>query len=85
MNDRGFAHPPDDGTREREIIDRFADYLREAGPPPCRDGVVDYEAPMVPLASRTPSQRYRMRYLIWKFDQPIPVEHVPVAEWQARG
>lgn len=52
----GFASPPADGTPEREVMDRFADFLREAGPPstPRR---------------RTPAERYRIRFLIWRMGQ----------------
>lgn len=57
----GNAHPPADGTREREIIGRFKDFLREAGPAVTREDV---------LAGRTilrsPAGRYRIRFLAWR-------------------
>lgn len=48
----GFASPPADGTREREIIDRFAEFLAAAGP-------------AVPRR-RSPARRYRLRYMAWR-------------------
>lgn len=56
----GFAHPPPDGTPDREVIDRFRDFLRVAGPPlkPGEKGT-----------PRTPANRYHVRFLIWRMGQ----------------
>lgn len=53
----GFAYPPPDGSRDREAVDRFADFMRAAGPAP-RKGEK--------LEPRTPAQRYHLRFLIWR-------------------
>lgn len=57
----GNAYPPADGTREREIIDRFKDFLSEAGPCVSRE---DVQAGRTIL--RTPAARYRIRFLAWR-------------------
>lgn len=56
----GFAYPPADGTRDREIVDRFADFMRAAGPAP---------KPGVKPRRRTPAQRYHLRFLMWRMGQ----------------
>lgn len=58
----GFANPPADGTAEREIIDRFSEFLREVGPPATKD------KPRAPVSA---AKRYRIRFLIWKMEQPV--------------
>jgi hypothetical protein len=52
MARRDCLAPPVDGTRDRELYDRFADFLRNAGPPPTRD----------PL---TPARLYHLKFLAW--------------------
>jgi hypothetical protein len=64
MRTCGFAHPPADGTRSREIVDRFADFLRAAGPAPTR---ADIDAGRT--VRRSPAARYRLRLLAWKVGQ----------------
>jgi hypothetical protein len=61
----GFATPPADGTRNREIMDRFADFLRAAGPPAptARSGVIAHGR------RRTPAERYRVKFLMWRVGQ----------------
>lgn len=61
MRGCGTAHPPADGTREREVVDRFADFLREAGPAVTK---ADSEAGRFRI--RTPSERYRVKFLAWR-------------------
>lgn len=53
----GFANPPADGTAEREVIDRFRDFLSE-GWVPARRGQ--------PLPRRSAAQMYRFHYQIWR-------------------
>jgi hypothetical protein len=54
----GFANPPADGTRNRELVDRFADFIRAAGPPVTRAQVEAGQT--VP---RPPHERYALRLL----------------------
>lgn len=60
----GFANPPADGTRDREMIDRFADFLRVAGPALTKE---QREAGAFLL--RSPAQRYHVRFLAWRCSQ----------------
>lgn len=60
----GTAYPPADGTPEREILDRFADFLRAAGP---AVSPADVEAGRFHL--RSPAQRYHVRLLAWRVGQ----------------
>jgi hypothetical protein len=53
----GTCHPPADGSKDREVIDRFADFLREGWQPARRDG-------FVPRC--TAAQMYRFHYQIWR-------------------
>jgi hypothetical protein len=57
----GTVRPPADGTPARQAIDRFADFLREVGPPPKRGEHLHL----------SPAQRYRARFLAWRLTQPI--------------
>lgn len=59
MRGCGTAYPPADGTREREIIDRFRDFLSEGWQPGTKDR---------PLRL-TAAARYRFHFLIWRMDQ----------------
>jgi hypothetical protein len=54
---RSCLAPPADGTREREVYDRFADFLAEAPAP--RD-----------WPSLSAAKWYRLRFLAWKLGQP---------------
>lgn len=58
MTRRDCLTPPPDGTREREIVDRFADFLAEA-PRPSREAWL----------AMTPARRYRVRFLAWRLEQ----------------
>jgi hypothetical protein len=61
----GFANPPADGTRNRELVDRFADFIRAAGPPVTRAQVEAGQT--VP---RPPHERYALRLLAWRMSTP---------------
>lgn len=63
MRGCGFAFPPIDGSSEREVMDRFADFMREAGPPLC---------PGESGVPRTAAERYRVRFLAWRIGQVYP-------------
>lgn len=58
------AHPPADGTHDREVIDRFRDFLSE-GWVPAVEGQ--------PLPPRTAAQSYRFHYQIWRVGN-VPTE-----------
>lgn len=60
----GYANPPVDGTRNREIMDRFGDFLREAGPAVTIEA---FNAGRYRL--RSPAERYRIRFLAWRMGQ----------------
>lgn len=60
----GNASPPADGTPEREIIDRFADFLRVAGPALSPQQVADGG-----FRLRSPAERYHLRFLAWRIGQ----------------
>lgn len=60
----GFAYPPADGTPEREIMDRFADFLRVAGPALSPDDVAAGK-----FRLRSPAERYHLRFLAWRVGQ----------------
>lgn len=60
----GFANPPDDDTPEREIIDRFADFLRAAGP-----AMTQADIDAGNTRTRTPANRYHLRFLAWRVGQ----------------
>jgi hypothetical protein len=57
MSDCGFCHPPIEDSHDREVMDRFADFLRNAPPPG--------------IYLKSAAARYRFRYLVWKCEQPI--------------
>lgn len=59
MRGCGFAHPPADGTRDREVVDRFRDFLAAIGGP--ADGKH--------FAGLSPARRYRVRFLAWRAGQ----------------
>jgi len=61
MRDCGTCHPPADGTHEREVIDRFRDFLREGFQP------ANKSTGFVPR--RTAAQMYRFHFLIWRIGQ----------------
>lgn len=60
--DCGFAYPPADGTKDREAMDRFADFLRLVGGPPVSKA--DLDAGRYRL--RPPAERYRLRLAAWR-------------------
>lgn len=62
----GFANPPADGTRNRELVDRFADFIRAAGPP-----VTQAEIDAGRTGPRTPAKRYELRFLAWRMGSPL--------------
>lgn len=65
--DCGTCHPPADGTRDREIVDRFADFLRAAGRPLTRAELdAGITADGRPVRLRTPAERYHLRFLVWR-------------------
>lgn len=61
----GFANPPADGTRNRELVDRFADFIRAAGRPVTR---AEVEAGQT--VPRPPHERYALRFLAWRMSTP---------------
>lgn len=69
MRGCGNAHPPADGTRNREIIDRFSDFLREAGPP----AVPDHKGGWTFIPSMSAAKMYRRRFLAWRVSQ-VPAD-----------
>lgn len=72
MRGCGTAYPPKDGTRDREVIDRFRDFLQEAGPAVTK---ADREAGRFRV--RTPAGRYRIKFLAWRMGA---LGHAPVLE-----
>lgn len=60
----GFASPPADGTREREILDRFRDFLEVAGP-----AVSEADVAAGRFRERSPAERYRVRFAAWRVGQ----------------
>jgi hypothetical protein len=66
MRGCGFAHPPKDGSPDAEMLDRFKDFLHAVGGPPVTQAEIDAGRTTL----RTPSARYRIRYLAWKMSQP---------------
>lgn len=50
---RDCLSPPANGIREREVYDRFADFLVAAGPPDRWPG-------------SSPARRYHLRLLAWR-------------------
>jgi hypothetical protein len=52
----GFHQLPADGTRDRELVDRFGDFLAAAGP--VRSWLM-----------LSPAERYRVRFLLWRMGQ----------------
>lgn len=65
----GFAYPPADGTPDREVMDRFADFLRAAGPPARPVRGPDGRNSWAHLPLRSPAQRYHLRFLAWRMEQ----------------
>lgn len=57
----GFASPPADGTRDREIMDRFAEFLAAVGPAVTKAQIDAGETTL-----RSPAARYRLRYMAWR-------------------
>jgi hypothetical protein len=58
----GTCHPPADGTKDREALDRFSDFLRAVGGPPVSKA--DLDAGRYRL--RPPAERYRLRLAAWR-------------------
>lgn len=66
----GFAHPPPDGSRDAEIVDRFRDFLAEAGPAPIKAAAAGpSSSTAVWRAPLSPAGRYRLRFLIWRMSR----------------
>lgn len=61
--DCGTCHPPADGTRDREIVDRFGDFLRAAGPAAIGAAVAGADPRS---RRRSPAERYRLKLLVWR-------------------
>jgi hypothetical protein len=57
----GNAHPPADGTRDREVIDRFRDFLSEGWVP-----ANVKSTPERPLRQLTAAERYRFHFQVWR-------------------
>lgn len=64
MRDCGSCYPPAEDAPAREVVERFADFLRAAGRPATR---ADIAAGRFRL--RTPAERYRVRFLAWRMGQ----------------
>lgn len=62
----GTCNPPADGTADREVIDRFRDFLAVAGPPAVRQPDGTWAPPARP--PRTAAERYRFRFLVWRME-----------------
>lgn len=63
----GTCHPPADDTPAREVMDRFADFLRAAGP-----AVTKAQVEAGAFRLRSPAERYRLRFLAWRVGQVTP-------------
>lgn len=60
----GTCHPPADGTHDREVVDRFRDFLEAAGP---AVSPADVDAGRFRL--RSPANRYHVRLMAWRVGQ----------------
>lgn len=58
MTRRDCLTPPPEGSREREIVDRFADVLAEVGPRPVAGEVRTISA----------AKAYRLHFLVWRLE-----------------
>lgn len=61
MRGCGFAYPPIEGTHDREVVDRFLDFLQEAP-----------GASAAAIAACSPARRYRIRFLAWRLMAGLP-------------
>lgn len=75
----GFASPPADGTRDREIVDRFADFLAVAGP-----AVTKADIDAGRFRERSPAERYRVRFMAWRMS-PAALDLAEQLANQGRG